>query len=178
LQSENKTKLNFTFLLIKVIQIIMKDDNTLLHHAIKMAGEGILHGKGPFGAIIVRKGKIISEACNSVVLSHDPTAHAEILAIRKASEVLKTHDLSDCIIYASCEPCPMCLGAIYWSGIKKVVFAAGREDAETAGFSDSLIYDEIALDPSKRMVSFIHIDTKEGREVFRQWNDFDGKVRY
>jgi guanine deaminase len=178
LHSENKTKLNFTFLLIIVISIIMKDDNTLLHHAIKIAREGILFGKGPFGAVIARDGNIISEACNSVVLSHDPTAHAEVLAIRKASEVLKTHDLSDCIIYASCEPCPMCLGAIYWSGIKKVVYAAGRKDAETAGFSDSQIYDEIALDPSKRTVSFIHVDTKESREVFRHWNDFDGKVRY
>ena len=98
---------------------------------------------------------LVAEASNKVVLSHDPTAHAEVLAIRKASSLLKTHDLSDCVLYTSCEPCPMCLGAIYWSGIKKVVYASDRNDAERSGFSDKLIYDEIILDPEKRKISFI-----------------------
>jgi guanine deaminase len=156
----------------------MNDDKTLLHKAVDLAKDGIRLGNGPFGALIVRGDNIIAEASNQVVMSHDPTAHAEVLAIRKAAEILKTHDLSDCTIYTSCEPCPMCLGAIYWSGIKRVVYAAGRGDAELAGFSDKLIYDEISLDPASRKISFIHIDEEEGREVFRLWNDFEYKIRY
>ena len=156
----------------------MNDDKTLLRKAVELAKDGIRNGRGPFGALVVKEGNIIAEACNMVVLSHDPTAHAEVIAIRKASDILKTHDLSDCVIYSSCEPCPMCLGAIYWSGIKKVVYAAGREDAEKAGFSDKLIYDEIPLDPGARKVAFIHIDDIEGKEVFREWNDFENKIRY
>jgi tRNA(Arg) A34 adenosine deaminase TadA len=156
----------------------MINDKKLLQHAVKLAGDGIKEGKGPFGAVIVRDGKIISEANNIVVISHDPTAHAEVLAIRKAATALQTHDLSDCTIYSSCEPCPMCLGAIYWSGIKRVIYASDRNDAEAAGFSDSLIYREIALDPSARSVSFIHLSDSEASEVFRKWNESDSKVPY
>jgi guanine deaminase len=156
----------------------MKDELSLLRLAISLAKESIKAGGGPFGAVIARDGKIISEAHNMVVPSHDPTAHAEVLAIRKASATLKSHDLSDCIIYASCEPCPMCLGAIYWSGIKKVVYAAGRKDAADAGFNDSLIYDEIILDPSERKVSFIQVPGVGGSEVFKDWNEYEGKIPY
>jgi guanine deaminase len=162
----------------KFIFFRMKEDILLLRRAITLAKEGIANGSGPFGAVVVMDGKIISEATNMVVMSHDPTAHAEVLAIRKASEVLRSHDLSSCVIYASCEPCPMCLGAIYWAGIKRVVYAAGRNDAGEAGFSDSLIYDEIALDPSRRRVSFSHVSDDEGKEVFRQWSQYEGKVSY
>lgn len=156
----------------------MKNDKLFLLRAIEIAKNGISSGGGPFGAIIVRDNKIISEAFNRVILNKDPTAHAEILVIRQASSLLKTHDLSECTLYASCEPCPMCLGAIYWSGIKKIVYSCDRTDAEGAGFSDKLIYSEIVLDPSKRKISFIRLTDSGGQEVFRQWNEFENKVTY
>lgn len=156
----------------------MKYELSFLRQAISLAKKSIKDGGGPFGALIVRNGEIISEANNRVVSSHDPTAHAEVLAIRKASAILKSHDLSECTIYTSCEPCPMCLGAIYWSGIKRVVYAAGRKDAANAGFSDSMIYDEIFLDPSERKVEFIGVNDAGGDEVFKAWNEYDGKIPY
>jgi guanine deaminase len=156
----------------------MDNDRSLLKRAIKLAGSGIREGGGPFGAVITKQGKVIAEATNKVVLLHDPTAHAEILAIRKASEVLRSHNLSECIIYASCEPCPMCLGAIYWAGIRKVVYASDRFDAEASGFNDSFIYNEIKLDPSARKIDFIHLPDSGGEEVFMQWEQFEDKIPY
>jgi guanine deaminase len=156
----------------------MDNDRSLLKRAIKLAGNGIREGGGPFGAVITKQGKIIAEANNKVVLSHDPTAHAEILVIRKASEVLESHDLSDCVMYASCEPCPMCLGAIYWAGIRKVVYASDRSDAAASGFNDNFIYDEIKLDPSARKIAFIHLPDSGGEKVFMQWKQFEDKIPY
>jgi tRNA(Arg) A34 adenosine deaminase TadA len=156
----------------------MKEDRSLLQHALKIAESGIETGHGPFGAVVTKSGKIISEASNEVILSKDPTAHAEVLAIRRASSILKTHDLSDCVLYSSCEPCPMCLGAIYWSGIKKVVYGSGRNDAEKSGFSDRLIYDEIVLDPGKRKICFIEISDAGGEKVFKKWDGFENKIPY
>jgi tRNA(Arg) A34 adenosine deaminase TadA len=156
----------------------MKNDRALLQRAIKIAGDGIKVGGGPFGAVITKNGKVISESNNMVVLSHDPTAHAEVLAIREAASALKSHDLSDCTIYTSCEPCPMCLGAIYWSGIKRVVYASDRHAAAESGFSDKFIYNEIILDPSERKVIFEHIPDAGGEEVFRKWDEFEGKIPY
>lgn len=146
--------------------------------AIKIASKSIDTGGGPFGAVIVKDGKLISEGHNRVVQTTDPTAHAEILAIREAAKNLNSHDLKDCTLYTSCEPCPMCLGAIYWSGIKTVVFASDRNDAEEGGFSDKLIYDEIALDPGDRKISFIRIIGIGGKEVFRKWNRLEDKIPY
>lgn len=156
----------------------MGNDKIFLRRAIEIAASNIEQGGGPFGAVIVNDNKIISEAGNRVVLDSDPTAHAEILAIRSASSLLKTHELNDCTLYSSCEPCPMCLGAIYWSGIKKVVYSCDRSDAEIAGFSDKLIYDEIILDPSKRIISFIRMTDQGGKEVFKKWDEMDGKIAY
>ncbi|MCX6333068.1 MAG: nucleoside deaminase [Bacteroidia bacterium] len=156
----------------------MKDDRSLLKHAIRIADKGIEDGYGPFGAVIAKDGNIIAQAKNKVVLSHDPTAHAEVLAIRKASSLLKTHDLSECVLYASCEPCPMCLGAIYWSGIRKVVYASDRNDAERSGFSDKFIYDEIGISPSLRKISFIRIQDTEGEKVFKKWDEFENRIPY
>lgn len=156
----------------------MDNDKVFLYRAIELADKGIDTGSGPFGAVISKGERIISEASNMVVTSHDPTAHAEILAIRKASEILKTHDLSECVIYTSCEPCPMCLGAIYWSGIKKVVYASDRFKAASSGFSDSLIYDEIILAPGERKVTFIHDPDAGGDKVFRKWDEFEDKIPY
>jgi len=156
----------------------MKDDVSFLQHALKIAEKGIDKGHGPFGAVITKNGRIVSEATNEVVISNDPTAHAEVLAIRRASAFLKTHDLTDCVLYTSCEPCPMCLGAIYWSGISKVVYASDRNDAERSGFSDKLIYDEIILDPGERKISFLRIPDAGGEKVFKKWDDFENKVPY
>jgi len=160
------------------MEIIMSDDKLYLQRAIRLASENISEGGGPFGAVIVKDDKIIAEAGNKVVLNNDPTAHAEILAIRQASSFLMSYELSDCTIYSSCEPCPMCLGAIYWAGIKKVVYSSDRADAESAGFSDRLIYNEIMLDPSERTISFIRLDDEGGKEVFRKWDDLENKIPY
>jgi guanine deaminase len=113
-----------------------------------------------------------------VVLSNDPTAHAEVLAIRQAASALNTHNLDKCTLYTSCEPCPMCLGAIYWAGIKKVVYACDRNDAEAAGFSDRLIYEEISLNPESRKISFIRIPDAGGKEVFESWENLEDKIPY
>jgi guanine deaminase len=156
----------------------MNDDRSLLRRALELAAKSIKEGGGPFGALITKDGKIISEGSNRVVLSHDPTAHAEIIAIRRASATIRSHDLSGCVIYTSCEPCPMCLGAIYWSGIKKVVYASDRKDASRAGFNDNLIYEEISLDPADRKLIFKHIPDAGGEDIFRKWDEFEGRIPY
>jgi guanine deaminase len=156
----------------------MIENKDFLIRAVKLAEKGIRKGGGPFGAIIVRDGEIISEAINRVACSNDPTVHAEILAIRQASKVFGTHSLNDCILYASCEPCPMCLGAIYWSGITTVFFAAERKDAAAAGFSDKYIYDEINLPNEKRHITFNQMKDVDGIEVFRIWDRFENKILY
>jgi len=153
-------------------------DKDLLMRAVEIAIAGIGKGGGPFGAVVTRGGEIVGEGCNEVVFKGDPTAHAEILAIRKACESIGSHDLSECTIYTSCEPCPMCLGAIYWSGIKKVFFASGRKDAAKAGFGDDLFYEEICKSPEKRKISFRKIDEVDGNEVFRIWDSFENKIPY
>lgn len=151
---------------------------SFLKQSVKIAIEGIDSGNGPFGAIVVRDDKVISAATNLVVLSHDPTAHAEVVAIRMASEKLGTHDLSGCDLYCSCEPCPMCLGAIYWSGITNVFYSTGRESAAKAGFNDSFIYDEFTSDPANRKVKLFKLDDAGGEKVFDKWNSFDGRNPY
>lgn len=156
----------------------MPDDKIFLRRAIELAASGIKQGGGPFGAVISQNGKIIAESNNKVVLNTDPTAHAEVLAIREAARALGTHELKGCVLYSSCEPCPMCLGAIYWSGMERVVFASGRHDAAAAGFNDEMIYDEIALDPSERHIPFLQMEESEAKELFRKWEEFDGKVKY
>jgi len=156
----------------------MTDDKGFLRRALETAGSGINNGGGPFGAVITKDGKVIAVSNNRVVLDADPTAHAEILAIREAARLTGTHILDGCVLYSSCEPCPMCLGAIYWSGIKRVVYASGRHDAAAAGFDDEFIYNEISLDPSIRRISFIHLEDDMAGEVFRKWNDYEGKTPY
>lgn len=156
----------------------MENDKIFLTKAIEIAKSSISNGGGPFGAVITMDDKIISEASNRVILNNDPTAHAEILAIRQASSLLQSHNLQQCTLYTSCEPCPMCLGAIYWSGIMKVVYSCDRTDAEGAGFSDKLIYNEIMLDPSERKISFIRLTDTGGKEVFRKWDELSNKVTY
>ena len=154
------------------------EDRKFLKLAIITASENIKEGGGPFGAVVVSQGHIISRAGNRVVAEHDPTAHAEIQAIRIASSQLGTHDLSHCVIYSSCEPCPMCLGAIYWAGIKRVVYASDRYQAAASGFDDEMIYTELALDKEKRNMIMDYGMKDEGDSVFTEWNNFPGKILY
>ena len=156
----------------------MSNDKIFLAEAIETALKGIHKGGGPFGAVITLNDEVISQAYNKVVTTNDPTAHAEILAIREAASKLKSHELDKCTLYTSCEPCPMCLGAIYWSGIRKVVYACDRHDAEAAGFSDKLIYEEIVLDPANRKISFSCIADSGGKEVFKEWDKLENKILY
>ncbi|HOC41232.1 MAG TPA: nucleoside deaminase, partial [Bacteroidales bacterium] len=139
----------------------INDDIYFLKLAIELAKENVKNGGGPFGAVIVKDGQIIAKGTNRVTSHNDPTAHAEIVAIRQACEKLNDFQLTDCIIYSSCEPCPMCLGAIYWARPKKLVFAADKFDAANAGFDDSMIYDEIQLPYSDRHLETINLRIDE-----------------
>jgi len=153
-------------------------DKEYLSEAIEIARSNIENGGGPFGSVVVKGDAIISSSGNRVVPDNDPTAHAEVSAIRKASSALGTFDLSDCTIYASCEPCPMCLGAIYWAGIRRVVFASDRFSAAAAGFSDEMIYREINLSNDRKSIVMDQGMSAEGEKVFEVWDRFEGKVRY
>lgn len=149
-----------------------------LKKAIQLASENIDVGGGPFGAVIVKDGKVIAEASNKVTVRNDPTAHAEVEAIRKAGEELGSYDLSDCVLYASCEPCPMCLGAIYWAHISEVYFAATRYDAENAGFDDSHIYNELTLPLADRKIKMSKLDENSAISLFEKWNEKLDKDTY
>lgn len=133
---------------------------------------------GPFGAVIVKDGMLIAKSPNTVTSSNDPTAHAEINAIRLACKELKTFDLSGCEIYSSCEPCPMCLSAIYWARISKVYYAADRFDAQKAGFDDSFIYNEISLSEKERSIYMENAMHKEGQMPFELWQETENKTKY
>lgn len=151
----------------------------ILMRAIELAQQNVQTGNGgPFGAVIVKDGKIIAEGVNQVTTSNDPTAHAEIVAIRKACQVLGTFQLTDCEIYSSCEPCPMCLGAIYWARPKALYFASNKHDAARAGFDDSFIYDEILQPYEKRKITTQYIPLSEAQKVFDDWINADNKQPY
>lgn len=147
--------------------------------AIEEALEGLKknHG-GPFGAVIVRNGKVIAKAHNEVIRKNDPTNHAEMMAIRKASAKLKRFDLSDCEIYSSCEPCPMCFSAIHWAKIKKLYYGCTEKDAAQIGFDDKFIYDVIKGTSKKKQVKLKQIDRKECLKPFKKWEEKENKVRY
>lgn len=150
-----------------------------MEEAIRLSAENLNHKQGgPFGAVVVKNGKIISRAVNTVVRDHDPTAHAEINAIREACEKLGSFQLDGCEIYSSCEPCPMCLGAIYWARPVNIYFAAGREDARNAGFDDSFIYHEIEKKVEDRNIPMKQRMKDEAREVFDKWNQMEVKPKY
>lgn len=134
---------------------------------------------GPFGAVIVHQGRILSRGWNQVTSQNDPTAHAEIVAIRAAAQQLGTFRLTGCELYASCEPCPMCLGAAYWARLDRVIFAATRADAAAAGFDDEVIYQELVLPPTRRLrLPMSQRLRDEAIEVFEDWRRLDGKVEY
>jgi guanine deaminase len=141
-----------------------------LERALRLAEKNAASGRGgPFGAVIVRNGTIIAEGVNLVTGGCDPTAHAEIMAIRAACRHLGTFDLSGCVLYASCEPCPMCLGAVYWARLDRLVYAATRADAAAAGFDDALIYDELPLEPAERSLPTVHTPHPDRGRPFAAW---------
>ena len=154
-------------------------DRYFIEQAIEYAREGMnKNDGGPFGVVIVCDGKIIAKGRNLVTSVNDPTAHAEIVAIRKACETLGTYQLKDCILYSSCEPCPMCLGAIYWARPEKFFYAGSRQDAANAGFDDAFIYSEIFLDSEKRQIPGFQIQRNAAVKLFEEWNQKKDKLSY
>jgi guanine deaminase len=150
-----------------------------MREAIRLSIQMMRRGNGgPFGAVVVRKGKIISRGFNQVTSTNDPTAHAEIVAIREACKRLKTFQLDDCDLYTSCEPCPMCLSAIYWARFRKVYYANTRQDAAAIDFDDDFIYREVALPLSKRKRKLKQLLRKEALVAFEEWEQKPDKIRY
>lgn len=150
-----------------------------IKEAINIAETNVLSGNGgPFGAVIVRNGEILASAGNNVIGDNDPTAHAEIVAIRDACRKTGNYFLDDCEIFCSCEPCPMCLGAIYWAHIKTIYYCADRMDAANAGFDDSMIYEEIKLPYNQRKIPVIKITDEQGNIPFKKWNELADKKIY
>jgi len=157
----------------------MEKHKEFLERAIEIAKKNIKDGLGgPFGALVVKDEKVIGEGVNIVTSSNDPTAHAEIVAIREACKNINNFRLDDCIIYASCEPCPMCLGAIYWARPKMLVFAAKHNDAAKAGFDDSFIYEEIKLPYDKRSIKTIQVIPDTYFAPFKEWIETENKIEY
>jgi tRNA(Arg) A34 adenosine deaminase TadA len=154
-------------------------DNPFMARAIQLSIDNVNSGRGgPFGAVVVKDGTIIAEGANQVTSTNDPTAHAEVLAIREACRQLGVFDLEGCEIYTSCEPCPMCLGAIYWARLSRVYFANADADASRIGFDDSLIYREIAQPHSKRKIPMIQMMRDEALAAFRAWENKPNKISY
>ena len=150
-----------------------------LKQAIALALSNVGSGSGgPFGAVVVKDGEVLASGTNLVIASNDPSAHAEIVAIRAACEAQRSFHLSGCEIYTSCEPCPMCLGAIYWARLSRVCFACTREDAASAGFADALIYREMELPPELRAIPSECRLREEGKKAFRRWLESDQRAEY
>lgn len=149
-----------------------------MRKAIALSDESVDAGGGPFGAVIVKDGKVVGAAANRVTLNNDPTAHAEVMAIREACQNLGTFDLSGCTLYASCEPCPMCLSAIYWARIDEYFYANDKNDAKSIDFDDAFIYEEIDKKPEERYIKRGQIIRGEAIKVFEKWREKDDKVRY
>jgi guanine deaminase len=155
------------------------NNKEFMQRAIDLSIEGSSKGKGgPFGAVVVKDGKIVGESFNQVTSTNDPTAHAEVMAIRDACKNLKTFDLSGCELYTSCEPCPMCLGAIYWARFDKIYYGNTRGDAAAVGFDDSYIYDEIPLPMDERKIKMVQLGHKEAKHAFDLWDENEGKIKY
>jgi tRNA(Arg) A34 adenosine deaminase TadA len=149
-----------------------------MRKAIALSVENVQKGGGPFGAVIVKGDEIVATGVNRVTSNCDPTAHAEVSAIREASRKLGTFDLSGCEIYTSCEPCPMCLGAIYWAHLDRMYYGNTKEDAKEIGFDDSFIYKELELSPSLRRLISVPLMRDEALQAFRDWRDKTDKVEY
>ena len=154
-------------------------DRQRMREAVRLALRGVARNQGgPFGALIVRDGHVVGRGFNRVIATNDPTAHAEVVAIRQACRKLRTFELRGCQIYASCEPCPMCLAAIHWARIDRIWFACGREDAARAGFDDAVLYAEIARSPGERIVPAQQVFREEGLAPFEAWSAKPDRVPY
>ena len=149
-----------------------------MHEALTIADLSMQKGGGPFGAVIVKENEIIASGSNLVVPENDPVAHAEIVAIRKACRQQNHFELKDCILYSSCEPCPMCLGAVYWARMASVFFSASRENAAKSGFDDHFIYREFAQNPEDRKIPMHTFMTEEGSRIFEKWDNLSNKSMY
>lgn len=178
----HKTKFKFVFLDLRQFFLMSENimnNQTVMQKAIEMALENINTGKGgPFAAIVVKDGKIVGQGVNSVTATNDPTAHAEVMAIRDACKNLNTFQLTDCDIYTTCEPCPMCLGALYWARPRKIYYAATKTDAANAGFDDALIYEEIEKNMNERKLPIENIDREKALKIFERWKELELKIEY
>lgn len=155
-----------------------QQDHEFMQMAIDLSVENVALGGGPFGAIIVRNDKIIATGTNRVTANNDPTAHAEVNAIREACAKEKNFKLEGCTCYTSCEPCPMCLSALYWAGVSRIVYGNTKDDAKAINFDDSFIYDEIAKPHEKRTIPCVNLMRNEALEGFRAWNEKEDKIEY
>ena len=157
----------------------MTREEQFMQEAIKLSKNGVLNNEGgPFGCVVVKDDKIVGRGNNQVTSANDPTAHAEVVAIRDACKNLGTFQLDDCEIYTSCEPCPMCLGAIYWARPKVVYYANNRIDAANIGFDDSMIYEEFGVDLDKRKIPIINLGREDALKVFEEWQNKTDKIEY
>jgi guanine deaminase len=153
-------------------------DNKFMQLAIELSLNSVKHGGGPFGAVVVKDGQVVAQTSNSVTLDNDPTAHAEVNAVRAACKALQTFDLSGCVMYTSCEPCPMCLGAIYWARIAKIFYANSRLDAKNIGFDDAFFYEELAKPMHERAIPVTQIMQHEAIKAFETWAHKADKTEY
>ena len=155
-----------------------QSDEKFMQQAIDLSIENVANGGGPFGAVIVKDGKVIATGTNRVTANCDPTAHAEVSAIRNACSKLQDFKLTGCAVYSSCEPCPMCLSALYWAGVEKIFYGNTKEDAKAINFDDSFIYDQIALDYSERSIPCINFMRDKALEGFKAWEEKEDKTPY
>mgnify|MGYP002511035560 FL=1 len=153
-------------------------DRRFMQMAIDLSVENVKNGGGPFGAVIVKDGEVVATGTNRVTANNDPTAHAEVSAIREACQRMRHFKLEGCICYTSCEPCPMCLSALYWAGVSRIVYGNTKEDAKAINFDDSFIYDEIAKPYDKRAIPCENLMRKEALAGFRAWIEKDDKIEY
>lgn len=149
-----------------------------MSQVIKLAKENIDQGGGPFAAIVVKNDEIVGKGTNRVTFDHDPTSHAEVNAIRDACKNLNSFQLTDCDLYTSCEPCPMCFGAIYWARPKRVFYASNKHDAAHAGFDDEFIYQELEKEIGMRSIEFVNLNVEDAGSIFQKWINFKEKTEY
>lgn len=159
--------------------MLTEQEQIFLDRAVELSRLGMERGNGgPFGCVIVKDNKIVGEGSNMVTSTNDPTAHAEVVAVRNACTTLNTFQLDGCDVYTSCEPCPMCLGALYWARVQRVVYANTRYEAAAIEFDDEFIYEEINTDFMARQIPFIHMPHQGARAVFEQWKKMEKKLKY
>jgi tRNA(Arg) A34 adenosine deaminase TadA len=158
--------------------VITQQDREFIKMACDIASENIDRGGGPFGAVIVKDGEIIATGCHTVILDNDPTAHAEVNAIRRACAISRNFKLDGCFIYSSCEPCPMCLSALYWAGVKRIYYANTRIDAANIGFDDNFIYKDIDRPQEMHYIPCIHVDHPHTIDHLNKWSSKTDKIKY